>query len=60
LPTGGKPAYGLGGHPGQPWKSAKSMKLGGEPNNWIGLGLLLFLIAAISLGIQWFNLPKPL
>jgi hypothetical protein len=36
------------------------MKLGGEPNNWIGLGLLLFLIAAISLGIQWFNLPKPL
>jgi hypothetical protein len=34
------------------------MKLGGEPNNWIGLGLLLFLIAAISLGIHWFNVPK--
>ncbi len=35
------------------------MKLGGEPNNWIGLGLILFLIAAISLGVHWLNLPKP-
>jgi hypothetical protein len=59
LPAGGKPAYGLGGHPGQPRKAAKPMKLGGEPNNWIGLALLLFLIAAISLGIHWLNVPKP-
>jgi hypothetical protein len=35
------------------------MKLGGEPNNWIGLALLLFLIAAIALGMHWLNLPKP-
>ena len=59
LPAGGKPAYGLGGHPGQTLKSDKAMKLGGEPSNWIGLGLLLFLIAAISLGVHWLNLPKP-
>ncbi|MEA2981234.1 MAG: hypothetical protein QOF09_3057 [Alphaproteobacteria bacterium] len=35
------------------------MKLSGEPSNWIGLGLLLFLIAAISMGVHWLNLPKP-
>ena len=48
------------GWPSRPiLKSGKAMKLGGEPNNWIGLGLLLFLIAAISLGVHWLNLPKP-
>ena len=35
------------------------MKLGGEPSNWVGLGLLLFLIAAIAMGIHWLNVPKP-
>ena len=35
------------------------MKLGGEPSNWLGLGLLLALIAAIALAIHWFNRPKP-
>ena len=35
------------------------MKLGGEPNNWVGLGLLLLLFAAISLGVHWLKLPKP-
>jgi hypothetical protein len=59
LPGGGKPAYGLGGHPASALEGAKPMKLGGEPSNWIGLGLLLFLIAAISLGVHWLNLPKP-
>jgi hypothetical protein len=59
LPAGGKPAYGLGGHPGPALEGGKTMKLGGEPSNWIGLGLLLFLIAAISLGVHWLNLPKP-
>jgi hypothetical protein len=34
------------------------MKLADEPNNWVGLALLLLLIAAIALGIHWFNLPK--
>ena len=60
MPAGGKTAYGfLGGHPGPALEGAKTMKLGGEPSNWIGLGLLLFLIAAISLGVHWLNLPKP-
>jgi hypothetical protein len=40
-------------------KSRDDMKLGGEPNNWLGLGLLLALIAAIALAIHWFNRPKP-
>lgn len=33
------------------------MKLGGEPNNWIGFALILFLIAAIALSIKWFTHP---
>ena len=59
MPGGGKPAYGLGGHPGPAPKGENNMKLGGEPSNWVGLGLILFLIAAISLGVHWLNLPKP-
>jgi len=59
LPGGGKPAYGLGGRPWPVAEGEKHMKLGGEPSNWVGLGLLLFLIAAISLGVHWLNLPKP-
>jgi len=35
------------------------MKLGDEPSNWLGLGLLLALIAGIALAIHWFNRPKP-
>jgi hypothetical protein len=35
------------------------MKLGGEPNNWLGLALLLTLIAVIALAIHWFNRPQP-
>jgi hypothetical protein len=35
------------------------MKLGDEPNNWVGLGLLLFLFAAIAMTIHWLNVPKP-
>ena len=35
------------------------MKLGDEPSNWLGLGLLLALIATIALAIHWFNRPKP-
>ena len=34
------------------------MKLGGEPNNWIGLALILLLFAAIALAMHWLNLPK--
>ena len=40
-------------------KSRDDMKLGGEPSNWLGLGLLLTLIAVIALAIHWFNRPKP-
>ena len=40
-------------------KNRDDMKLGGEPNNWLGLGLLLTLIAVIALAIHWFNRPKP-
>ena len=36
------------------------MKLGDEPSNWLGLGLLLALIAAIALAIHSFNGPEPL
>ena len=35
------------------------MNLGSEPNNWLGLGLLLTFIAVIALAISWFNRPKP-
>lgn len=34
------------------------MKLGDERANWIGFVLLLVLVAAIALGLKWFNLPK--
>jgi hypothetical protein len=40
-------------------KNRGDMKLGGEPSNWLGLGLLLALIAGIALAIHWFNRPKP-
>jgi hypothetical protein len=34
------------------------MKLSDEPNNWIGLGLLLILVAAIAMAIHWLGVPK--
>jgi hypothetical protein len=34
------------------------MKLGDEPMNWLGLGLLLLLFAIIALAIHWLNMPK--
>jgi hypothetical protein len=34
------------------------MKLGDEPNNWIGFAVLLALFALIALGIHWLGLPK--
>jgi hypothetical protein len=40
-------------------KDRDDMKLGGEPSNWLGLGLLLALIAGIALAIHWFNGHKP-
>jgi hypothetical protein len=33
------------------------MKLSGEPSNWVGLGLLLLLVAMIAMGIRWLNVP---
>jgi hypothetical protein len=38
--------------------SDKDMKLGDEPNNWIGLGLLLLLFVVFALIIHWLGLPK--
>ena len=38
--------------------SDKDMKLSDEPNNWIGLGLLLLLFAVFALVIHWLGLPK--
>ena len=32
------------------------MKLRGEPNNWIGLVLILVLIAVFALAIRWAGL----
>ena len=34
------------------------MKLGDEPSNWIGLGLILLLIAVFAIAIHWLGLPK--
>jgi hypothetical protein len=34
------------------------MKLQGEPNNWVGLALLLALIAIFALLIHWIGMPK--
>jgi hypothetical protein len=34
------------------------MKLGDEPSNWLGLGLLLAIFAAVALWLHWVNLPK--
>jgi hypothetical protein len=34
------------------------MKLGDEPSNWLGLGLLLLIFAAVALWLHWVNLPK--
>jgi hypothetical protein len=34
------------------------MKLGDEPNNWLGLALLLFIFATLALLIHWLGLPK--
>jgi hypothetical protein len=38
--------------------SGKAMKLSDEPNNWIGLGMLLLLIVVFALVIHWLGLPK--
>lgn len=34
------------------------MKLKDEPSNWIGLALILILIAVFALVIRWAGLPK--
>ena len=34
------------------------MKLKDEPNNWIGLALILVLILVFALVIHWAGLPK--
>ena len=34
------------------------MKLKDEPNNWIGLALILILIMVFALVIHWAGLPK--
>ena len=34
------------------------MKLGAEPNNWIGLALLLLIVAFIAVAIHWIGQPK--
>ena len=34
------------------------MKLRDEPNNWLGLGLILVLIVVFALLIHWMGLPK--
>jgi len=34
------------------------MKLRDEPNNWIGLALILVLIGVFALAIHWAGLPK--
>ena len=34
------------------------MKLSDEPNNWIGLALLLIIFAALALVIHWLGMPK--
>ena len=34
------------------------MKLGDEPNNWLGLGLLLLLFAGLALIIHWLGMPS--
>jgi hypothetical protein len=35
-----------------------AMKLGDEPNNWLGLALILVLILVFALVIHWLGLPK--
>lgn len=34
------------------------MKLGDEPSNWIGLALLLIVIAVLAITIHWIGLAK--
>ncbi len=36
-------------------KSRKLMELKNEPNNWMGLGLILVLIALFAVAIRWFG-----
>jgi hypothetical protein len=38
--------------------SGTDMKLNGEPNNWIGLTLILLLVAVFGVLIHWMGLPK--
>jgi hypothetical protein len=42
------------GHP-----KGRTMKLTGEPNNWLGLGLILLLFVVIALTVHWLGQPKP-
>ena len=39
-------------------RSNTAMKLKDEPNNWIGLALILILIVVFALVIHWAGLPK--
>jgi hypothetical protein len=34
------------------------MRLGDEPNNWLGLALLLALVAVIAIAIRWAGLAN--
>ena len=34
------------------------MKLRDEPNNWLGLGLILALVLVFALAIHWAGLQK--
>jgi hypothetical protein len=39
-------------------RSNTDMKLRDEPNNWLGLALILVLILVFALVIHWMGLPK--
>jgi hypothetical protein len=34
------------------------MKLKDEPNNWVGLALILVIVALFAMAIHWLGLPK--
>ena len=42
----------------EPKDREQAMKLGDEPSNWLGLGLLLAIFAAVALWLHWVSLPK--
>jgi hypothetical protein len=39
-------------------RGSADMKLKDEPNNWIGLAVILVLILVFALVIRWAGLPK--